>query len=68
MAKFECLANTLAAYQEFERLGGIEGIDAFYEAQYWENEGPIHDEDGEIAYEAMMDAWAKSENCPEWAQ
>ncbi len=58
-----------AAFEEFETLGGTEGIDAHWERERQaQNEEYIPDEDGEIAYEAMMDAWATSEDCPDWAR
>lgn len=49
----------MEAYLEYERVGGPEGIDAYdeYCAEYWAGA----DEDGEIAYEAMLDRIASVE-------
>jgi hypothetical protein len=47
---------TLEAYLEYAAYGGPEGIDAWHYDQ-----GYTPDEDGEIAYEAMLDARASRE-------
>ncbi len=61
------ITEVLSAYVEFATYGGVEGIDAFWrqEALDW---AASDYGCSEAAIEARNDTWAKSENCPEWAQ
>lgn len=45
--------EALKGYQEFEACGGMEGV-IDLDANRWNDEVPIFDEDGEIAYERML--------------
>jgi hypothetical protein len=49
--------NAATAYIEYEDYGGPEGIDSYW----YDQDTYIPDEDGEIAYEAMLDSKASAE-------